>query len=407
MTPRRPDEMRPQRIGFVRMGPHPIPNRLLAGALAEALPRAQIAVLDLEPLVRADRAAMIANAPFVAAEHGRNLARGRVRPWQAFFTTTFLFRWMSQRARAWAEAQRCSWTIQIQSLFDARVPGIPHFVYTDHTHLANLGYPDFDPSALRSDRWVALERALYQSAHGVFTRSTHVSASLVGDYGCESARVVCVGAGSNAAVPAQPVERAKGGQNILFVGVDWERKGGPELIAAFDRVRSRHPRATLTVVGCAPPLTVPGSGILGRRPVEEMHLHYRRADLFCLPTRREPFGVAFVEALHHGLPIVATRIGAVPDLVEHGANGFLIEVGDVDGLAAHLDRLLGDSALRLRMGAAGERRARDRYTWSAVARRITETVHAVIGAPAPVVEDRRMAATRSDAQWNARGHARF
>ena len=390
------------RVGFARIAPHPIPNRRLVDALAEALPEAEIAVLDLEALVRDDRAAMLANVPFVAAEHGRNLARGRVRRWQAFFSTTFLFRWMSARAREWAQANRFDWTIQIQSLFDARAPGISHFVYTDHTHLANLGYPDFDPRALRSARWVALERALYHGADAVFTRSAHVSASLVKDYGCAPARVVCVGAGSNAQVPTRALARSDAGQNILFVGVDWERKGGPELAAAFERIRARHPRATLTIAGCEPRVVPAGCRVLGHVPVDRVHTCYEQADVFCLPTRREPFGVAFVEALHHALPIVATRIGAVPDLVEHGENGFLIEVGDVDALAAHLDRLLGDAALRLRMGASGYRRARDRYTWGAVATRISETVdRAIPRAAAWAAEwDRGLPATAGrDAPW--------
>jgi glycosyltransferase involved in cell wall biosynthesis len=279
------------------------------------------------------------------------------------------------------QANAFDWTIQIQSLFDAHAPGIPHFVYTDHTHLANLGYPDFDPRALRSPRWVALERALYANARRVFTRSSHVSASLVDQYRCDPRRTVCVGAGSNAAVPEDPIARPGSRQEILFVGVDWERKGGPELAAAFDRIRRHHPRATLSVVGCEPPLAQPGVRVHGRCPVEEVHRHYERADIFCLPTRREPFGIAFVEALHHGLPVVATRIGAVPDLVEHGENGYLVEVGDVDAIATCLDRLLADPALRRRMGAAGRERARARYTWPAVARRMIDEISSALGTP--------------------------
>lgn len=405
---RAPDERRaarerPLRIGFARMGPHPIPNRLLVAALLEALPGARISVLDLEALARADRAAAVANAAFVVAEHGPSLARGLVRPWQAFFSTTYMFRWMSRHARAWALAHDFDWTIQIQSLFDARAPGIPHFVYTDHTHLTNLDYSDFDPRALRGPRWIALERALYRDARAVFTRSAHVSQSLTHRYGCDPARVVCVGAGANARVPSRPLDRTDDGQEILFVGVDWERKGGPDLHAAFERVRLSHPRATLTIVGCNPEIYAPGCRVLGHCPVAEVNQHYERADVFCLPTRREPFGVAFVEALHHRLPIVATRIGAVPDLVTHGENGFLVEVGDVDGLAAHLAQLLADPALRRRMGEAGERRARQNYTWSAVAKRIVERVRSVTRSAPDIVT---APAAGRGASWHPEEYAR-
>ena len=164
-----------------------------------------------------------------------------------------MFRWMSRRARDWALANDFDWTIQIQSLFDARAPGTPHFVYTDHTHLANLDYPDFDPRALRCSGWLALERALYREARGVFTRSAHVTASLVDRYGCDPARVVCVGAGANARIPSLPVERSAEGQDILFVGVDWERKGGPDLLAAFERLRRTVIRARRSRSSGAPP----------------------------------------------------------------------------------------------------------------------------------------------------------
>ncbi len=377
----------PLRIGFSRIGPHPIPNRLLVDELRAALPNAEVCVLDLEALARSDRRAMLTNAAFVAAEHGWKLATRRVRPWQAFFGTTFMFRWMSRRASEWAQAQGFDWTIQIQSLFDARAPGIPHFVFTDHTHLVNLGYPHFDPRALRSPRWIALERESYHAATLVFSRSAHVTASLVDQYGLDPAHVVCVGGGSNVRVPEQTVAHRDAGQNILFVGVDWVRKGGPDLVAAFQRVRRRHPRATLTIVGCKPSLDLPGVRVLGRRPIEEVHEHYEQADVFCLPTRREPFGVAFVEALHFGLPIVATRVGAVPDLIDHGVHGLLSEIDDVDSLANHLGQLLRDADLRRRMGDAGQARARDRYTWGAVARRMIDTVQKTTSTP------------RSDIAW--------
>ena len=143
--------------------------------------------------------------------------------------------------------------------------------------------------------------------------------------------------------------------------------------------------------------------MIGHCPVDEVHQHYERADVFCLPTRREPFGVAFVEALHHGLPIVATRIGAVPDLVEHGDNGFLVEVGDVDGLAAHLEQLLADPALRHRMGASGMRRARQNYTWSAVAQRIADRVQSLTRATPDTVTT---PVSRRDLAWQPEDLAR-
>jgi glycosyltransferase involved in cell wall biosynthesis len=362
------------RIAFVRMAPHPIPNRLLPPELASAL-GAQVEIFDVEAAVRRDLATWIVNPFYVIAEYGRDLVRRRVRPWRAFFTTTWMFRRMSRLGRRFVARGGFDLSFQIQSLFDARQPGVPHLVYTDHTHLANLEYPDFDRSLLHGERWIALERALYANAATVFTRSRNISESLTKQYGCEAERVVCVGAGSNAQVGDDSAPaRAAGAPRILFVGVDWERKGGPELLAAFERVRAAHPDARLVIVGCRPEVAGPNVDVVGYCPVESVHAHYREASIFCLPVHREPFGVAFVEAMHHALPIVGTRVGAVRDLVQDDVNGFLVDVGDVDALAARLDRLLSDAELRAKMGDRSQQLARSAYTWPRVAEKMATTI---------------------------------
>lgn len=363
------------RVAFLRMGPHPIPNRLLPPELAAALGGAPLRVFDVERAVRRDPISWLVNPLYVLAEHGLALARRRVRPWRAFFTTTWMFRRMSRLARRFVEREGCDLSFQIQSLFDGRVEGTPHFVYTDHTHLSNLDYPDFDRTTLRGPRWIALERDLYAGAAVVFTRSGHVSRALTRRYGLPPERVLCVGAGSNVPTDADATaKRPAEAPRILFVGVDWERKGGPELAEAFSRLRDRHPDARLVVVGCRPTLDLPNVDVVGPCPVDAVARHYREASIFCLPVRREPFGVVFVEAMHHGLPIVSTRIGAVPDLVQHGANGLLVEVGDVEDLAACLDRLLADPETRRKLGERSLERARDGHTWPAVAGRMAEAM---------------------------------
>ena len=131
------------------------------------------------------------------------------------------------------------------------MPGIPHFVYTDHTHLANRQYPDPPPNRKFSAEWIELEREIYHRATRVFTFSSNIGRSLIDDYGVEPAKIRCAYAGSNLPRwPGAPV-RVPGGKTILFVGMEWERKGGPLLVAAFRRVLREHPDAKLVIVGCA------------------------------------------------------------------------------------------------------------------------------------------------------------
>jgi len=261
---------------------------------------------------------------------------------------------------------------------------MPHFVYTDHTHLANLEYPGFDRRSLRGSRWIALERALYKNAELIFTRSSNISRSLATDYGCPPEHIACVGAGSNTEVPdSAEVGSERDGAEILFVGVDWERKGGPELLEAFERVRAQCPKARLTIVGCEPEVDSANVAVVSRVPLAEIPGYYERASIFCLPTRREPFGVVVIEALQHGLPVVATRVGAIPDLIHEGENGYLVEPGDVAGLADRLCQLIEDDELRRATADRARKEARTIHTWPAVAGRMADCSREVIEAEAP------------------------
>ena len=275
---------------------------------------------------------------------------------------------------------RYVFTFQTQSIFDASQPGTPHFVYTDHTHLANLTYPAFDRRDLLASEWIECERTIYRNATLNLTMSTNISRSIVEQYGCSPGSVTCVYAGTNSRITDEvstDLARYRA-RRILFVGVDWHRKGGPLLAAAFRRVLRTHPDARLTIVGCAPELDLPNCTVAGRVPLSEIGRYYREASVFCLPTRIEPFGIAFLEASAHALPVVGTRIGAIPDFVEDGCSGCLVDDGDEEGLAARLIELLGDPGKCKAFGEHGRRRVRERYTWEATGRRIRQAIGAAL-----------------------------
>lgn len=89
--------------------------------------------------------------------------------------------------------------------------------------------------------------------------------------------------------------------------------------------------------------------------------YYAAIDALLLPSVNEGTPVSAIEALASGRPVVATRVGGVPDVVRHGEDGFLVAPGDVDGLADSLARLAADPALRARLGEAGRARVLERY----------------------------------------------
>jgi starch synthase len=144
---------------------------------------------------------------------------------------------------------------------------------------------------------------------------------------------------------------------LLFVGGDFARKGGWELLDVFRRYFTG--RATLHLVTQA---DIP--------PEPDVHLHqalqpyspelirlYREADLFVLPTRNEAYGHVFIEAMAAGLPVVATDINAIPEIVRHEREGLLIPPENPAALREALERLLSNPNLRQELGGRGRERA--------------------------------------------------
>lgn len=109
---------------------------------------------------------------------------------------------------------------------------------------------------------------------------------------------------------------------------------------------------------------------VGSVPQAELPRLYAEADVLANPSFSESFGMSLVEGMATGLPVVATRIGGMPEIVVPGTTGFLREAGDVEGLATDLRECLSSAARRDELGAAGRARALEVFTWDARARRL-------------------------------------
>jgi D-inositol-3-phosphate glycosyltransferase len=105
------------------------------------------------------------------------------------------------------------------------------------------------------------------------------------------------------------------------------------------------------------------------QPHHLLSTFYRAADVVQVPSRSESFGLVALEAAACGTPVIATAVGGLQTLVEHGRSGFLVDERDPSRWAATTDRVLGDPVLAERLAAGGVRIARD-YTWAATAGRL-------------------------------------
>ncbi len=199
---------------------------------------------------------------------------------------------------------------------------------------------------------------------------------------------------------------------ILFVGRVTRQKGIMHLVRAL-----RHVQADVPAILCA---GAPDTVEIGREmegavadlqrvrpnvrwiaemvPVPSLVGLYSAAALFVCPSVYEPFGIINLEAMACGVPVVATKVGGIPEAVADGETGILVPIEQKASpdfepreperfsrdLAAAIDRLLADPALRKRMGTAGRRRVEERFAWSSIARRTIDVYSSVIAARRPV-----------------------
>jgi glycosyltransferase involved in cell wall biosynthesis len=311
------------------------------------------------------------------------------------------FRLRSERAARLVNVRglQCDVVVQIGATFESRsAPAIPYCVCSDsnilvagqavatgHTDAAALS--DADVAGIR-----AREARVYQGAAALFPLSERLRQSFVEDFGIPAHRVHAIHAGPN----LDPNRVTRGRERptadrqptILFVGLQFQRKGGDVLVQSFRQVRQQIGNARLVLAGVPVGfIDEPGVtclGVLDKNKPEDaaaLAAAYDAADVFALPTRFEPFGIAFVEAMHFGLPCIGPRAWAVPEIIDDGETGFTIPIDDVAALTDRLLRLLRSPALAQSMGAAGQRKAQRLFTWPRVVDRMTDVLFDIVGGP--------------------------
>jgi glycosyltransferase involved in cell wall biosynthesis len=190
----------------------------------------------------------------------------------------------------------------------------------------------------------------------------------------------------------------------LFVGRLVERKGVRYLIDALQRI-SPDRRARLVIIGDGPERQrleeqVRRSGLEGRVEVRgrvsahELRQAYANASVFVLPaivdTRgdTEGLGVVLLEAMSYRVPVIASNLGGITDIVRDGETGLLVPPADVAALGAALERLAADAGLAKRLSEAGHRMVGERFSWPAILARWQACYAAALDAPARVTDAR-------------------
>jgi glycosyltransferase involved in cell wall biosynthesis len=247
----------------------------------------------------------------------------------------------------------------------------------------------------------AEQRALNAAALIVVTGTATLA--LLADYRLPADKMVVVEPGTErqtvvgAAFRRPTYGPPKGGPHVrlLSVATVHAGKGHELLVAALARLTHRSWELTCAGSLTRDPITVERVrtairdadldervSLVGELDEEPLRRAYDRADVFVLATLQETYGMAVAEALAHGLPVIATSTGAIPQLVSDDA-GILVPIGDVAALAEALDRVIGDAALRARLADGASRAAEKLPTWEQAAQRMSDALSPLVRTGGP------------------------
>lgn len=214
---------------------------------------------------------------------------------------------------------------------------------------------------LRSALHRFVDRAGLSLADGITCVAEATARDLLGPQ--HGARVI-----HNGVAPSEGDTETAAPVALFYAGLAGHRKRVLALPFVLARVRERHPDTRLRVAGFArgdwPPFDAlcarlgVGEAVdfAGALPSDALPAHYRAAGVALVPSAYEGLPYAILEAMREGTPVVATRTGGHAEIVRDGEDGFLVDVDDVEAMAARCVALLDDAALAERMGAAARRR---------------------------------------------------
>src|SRR5215213_3084202 len=215
-----------------------------------------------------------------------------------------------------------------------------------------------------------------QHADAVLTTSEYCRIAIRRHYGVPTSQVQLVPEGIDLArwrALAARVPHQSDGATILCVARQYPRKHVADLVRALPIVRRAVPRARAVIAGDGPEhnslrALAAELGLndavrfTGALPDEDLALLYRQADVFCLPSVQEGFGIVFLEAMDCGLPVVATLAAAIPEVVPDRRAGLLVSPGDVAALTHALIELLARPRQCASYGAFGHEHV-ERFDW--------------------------------------------
>lgn len=371
--PRKP---RFEQLAITSVFGNPLERRTWSGApanLAGGLSRLGVDVKGIHPHIGKLTKVGIAASDLLA---GRGRARTGEQVLRSLAARRQLAARVSEEARSMGARHvlHCG-TLDLLPQVDAG-SDIRHYLYCDHTWALAAPYhvhaPYFTRRALE-----AFDQAERQSLDGVehvFTFGRYVRDNLIAHYGLAPDRVTAVGSGMGSIEPWYgPKDYSQ--PKLLFVAKHlFQAKGGVLLVEAFRLARQRRPDLALTIVGDqrsrAHVESVPGIELRDHLPWEELQRLYRDSVLLVQPMLNDPWGQVYLEAMVSRTPVMGLDRNGLPELVDGGRHGFLVERADPAALADAIVDALSDPGRLERMASVAQRHAVRTYSWDRVAEQV-------------------------------------
>lgn len=261
---------------------------------------------------------------------------------------------------------------QVTSLFSAGyMRRIPSIVSLDATPLQYDRLGAVYGHEVGDSRLEALKKAVniraFRSAKRLVTWSAWAKGSLVDEYGIPAGKITVIPPGIDLArwrFERKPPSAAT--LRVLFVGGDFERKGGPPLVDALRRCRDKGLAITADIVSKSAGSYSREEGVRvhdGLAPNSpELRRLFEEADIFVLPTRGDCLPLVILEALASGLPVVSTDAGAIPEAVTDAVEGRIVPPDRPELLASAIGDLAADPAARGRMSERSREKAERRFS---------------------------------------------
>jgi glycosyltransferase involved in cell wall biosynthesis len=275
----------------------------------------------------------------------------------------------------------------------------PKVFWFDTTYVGTqpLYYPNSSGetyrAALEQDRRIAREAA------AAIYSTEWARESAIKEYGADPKRVHAISFGANMAIPAAEVvrraidgrlSRGDGTVRLLFVGMDWVRKGGETALAAVREMNRVGTKAKLTVVGCRPELSGADAGmveLLGKldknkpEELERMHRLYLESDFFIMTSRGDSSPIVYCEAMGHACPCLAADSGGVGSMIRTGVNGALFEWNDEIAvrIAGYVSEIWGDRERYRQLCLKSLESYQMEFNWEAAAKHLNEILVSVSG----------------------------